>query len=152
MYARFQTKTTQNPYPMGQHIPVWHGLFKGVASPTWGSSRPCQFFAHASNPVALLFKTLMKLLSCQTSIINSKIDCGTVGALVVYPLNIHFSVTAGAQDCGTTRFTHLDFSICRLPDCGTAGPAQYIEHKCETAGAVFSSEIFSGLGILLNLE
>ena len=31
VYTRFQTKTAQKPYPMGQHIPV---------SPIWGSTPP----------------------------------------------------------------------------------------------------------------
>ena len=31
VYTRFQTKTTQKPYPLGRHIPIW--LIQGSSSP-----------------------------------------------------------------------------------------------------------------------
>ena len=33
VYTRFQTKTAQNPYPMGRHVP--HSLYKGVPPSNW---------------------------------------------------------------------------------------------------------------------
>ena len=56
-------------------------------------------------------------------------ECGTKRALVVHPLNIHFSEIAGVWDCKSTHFTHLD--LITEHDCQVFCKSSYLFNKIE---------------------